>query len=95
MHSKILDANNLPIHERDTAGASLEMTWAFNRFDLTSITSYSDTDSERLTDVDRTQLWVIYTDRTETYEVFTQEFRFTSISDGDPQWMTEAFNRWF
>lgn len=85
MHSKILDANNLLVHERDTVGASLEMIWAFNRFDLTSITFCSDTDSERLTDVDGTQLWVIYTDHSETYEVFTQEFRFTSISDGDLQ----------
>jgi len=52
---------------------------------------YSDTDSERLTDVDGTQLWVIYTDRPETFEIFTQEFRFTSMSDGDFQWMTGLY----
>ena len=86
-YSKVLDANNLPIHERDTVGASLEMTWAFDNFDLMSITSYSDTDSQRLTDVDGTQLWVIYTDRPETFEVFTQELRLVSTSDSDLQWM--------
>ena len=86
-YSKVLDANNLPIHKRDTVGASLEMTWEFDNFDLMSITSYSDTDSQRLTDVDGTQLWVIYTDRPETFEVFTQEFRFVSTSDSDLQWM--------
>lgn len=86
-YSKVLDANNMPIHERDTVGASLELTWVFDNFDLMSITSYSDTNSERLTDVDGTQLWIIYTDRPETYEVFTQELRLTSTSDSDLQWM--------
>ena len=86
-YSKILDANNMPIHERDTVGASLELTWVFDNFDLMSITSYSDTNSERLTDVDGTQLWIIYTDRPETYEVFTQELRITSTLDSDLQWM--------
>lgn len=90
-YSKVLDANNRPIHKRETVGASLEMKWELEGYDVTSITSYADTDSQRKTDVDGTQLWVIYTDRPETFEVFTQELRFTSTSDSDLQWMTGLY----
>ncbi len=90
-YSKVLDTNNLPIHKRETVGASLEMNWELDGFDVTSITSYADTDSQRKTDVDGTQLWVIYTDRPETFEVFTQELRLTSTSDSELQWMTGLY----
>ncbi len=86
-YSNVLDANNMPKHDRETVGASLEMTWEKDDYDITSITSYSDTDSLRMTDVDGTQLWVIYTNRPESYKFTTQEFRVTSKSDSDVQWM--------
>ena len=89
--SKVLDVNNRPIHERDTVGASLEMVWEQDGFDITSITSYSDTDSLRMTDVDGTQLWFIYTKRPETYKFTTQEVRFTSNDDSNFQWMAGLY----
>ena len=86
-YSNILDVNNLPEHDRETVGASLEMVWERDGYDIASITSYSDTDSLRKTDVDGTQLWFIYTNRPETYKFTTQELRVTSNNDGNVQWM--------
>ena len=86
-YSTIFDANNQPLHDRETTGASQEMVWENEGFDVTSITAYSDTESRRMTDLDGTQLYTIWTDRPETFEVLTQEFRFTSNGDGDLQWM--------
>ena len=90
-YSKVLDVNNRPIHERDTVGASLEMVWGLDGFDITSITSYSDTDSLRMTDVDGTQLWFLYTNRPESYKFTTQEVRFTSNDDSNVQWMAGLY----
>jgi iron complex outermembrane receptor protein len=89
--SKVLDVNNRPVHERETVGGSLEMVWEQDGFDITSITSYSDTDSLRMTDVDGTQLWFIYTKRPENYKFTTQEVRFTSNDDSNMQWMAGLY----
>ena len=82
-----LDTNLNPTHERETFGARFEISAEFNNFDFKSITSYTDTESDRHTDVDLTQLWFFNTFRPETMEVFTQEFRFSSNSDGPLQWV--------
>ena len=82
-----LDTNLNPTHERETFGARFEINVEFDNFDFKSITSYTDTESDRHTDVDLTQLWFFNTFRPETMEVFTQEFRFSSTSDGSLQWV--------
>ena len=82
-----LDTNLNPTHERETFGARFEVSAEFDNFDFKSITSYTDTESDRHTDVDLTQLWFFNTFRPETMEVFTQEFRFSSNSDGPLQWV--------
>ena len=82
-----LDTNLNPTHERETFGARFEINAEFDNFDFKSITSYTDTESDRHTDVDLTQLWFFNTFRPETMEVFTQEFRFSSNSDGPLQWV--------
>ena len=82
-----LDTNLNPTHERETFGARFEINVEFDNFDFKSITSYTDTESDRHTDVDLTQLWFFNTFRPETMEVFTQEFRFSSNSDGPLQWL--------
>lgn len=82
-----LDTNLNPTHERETFGARFEINAEFNGFDFKSITSYTDTESERHTDVDLTQLWFFNTFRPETMEVLTQEFRFSSNSEGPLQWV--------
>jgi len=82
-----LDTNQNPRLERETFGARAELTWSFESFDFKSITSYTDTDSFRLTDVDLTQLWFFNTHRPETIKVKTQEFRFISNGTGPLQWV--------
>ena len=68
-------------------GAHVELTWELEGFDVKSITSYTDAESTRITDVDLTQFWFINTDRPEEFEIPTQEIRFTSTGDGDIQWI--------
>ena len=82
-----LDTNLNPTHERETFGARFEINATFDAFDFKSITSYTDTESDRHTDVDLTQLWFFNTFRPETMEVMTQEFRFSSNSEGPLQWV--------
>ena len=94
-YSKRLDTDRNPTHERDTTGVHLELVWQLDSFDVTSITSYTDTDSERITDVDLTQLFVVNTRRPETVEVVTQEFRFSSTGDGDLSWVGGVYARDF
>jgi len=87
----VLDTNRNSTHERETWGAHLELKWELENFDITSITSHTDTESTRITDVDLTQLWFFHTERPETLEVTTQEFRFTSNDDGDLQWQAGLY----
>ena len=82
-----LDTSLNPTHERETFGARFEINVEGDVFDFKSITSYTDTESDRHTDIDLTQLWFINTFRPETMEVMTQEFRFSSSSEGPLQWV--------
>lgn len=86
-----LDTSQNPRHERETFGARLELNLELDGVEFKSITSYTDTESDRLTDVDLTQLWFFNTFRPETMEVMTQEFRFTSTGDGPLQWVAGVY----
>ena len=86
-----LDTSQNPRHERETFGARLELNLDLGNVEFKSITSYTDTESERLTDVDLTQLWFFNTFRPETMEVMTQEFRFSSTGDGPLQWVAGVY----
>ncbi len=87
----ILDTNRNSTHERETWGGHLELKWELENFDVTSITSHTDTESTRITDVDLTQVRFFHTERPETLEVTTQEFRITSNDDGDLQWQAGLY----
>ena len=86
-----LDTSQNPRHERETFGARVELNIEMGMMDFKSITSYTDTESDRLTDVDLTQLWFFNTFRPETMEVLTQEFRFSSNGDGPVQWVAGVY----
>ncbi len=86
-YPKTLDAGLNSSHDRETTGAKIELVWEMEGFDLTSITSYTDTESTRITDVDLTQFWFMNTYRPEEMEVTTQEIRFTSTTDSNFQWI--------
>ena len=86
-----LDANVNPTHKRDTLGVHVEFVYSLDNVDFTAITSYTDTQSTRLTDVDLTQLWFFQTHQPQTMDVTTQEFRFTSIDEGPLQWIAGLY----
>ena len=56
-------------------------------YDITSLTSYTDTYSERFTDVDLMPEFILDFIRPEDMQVTTQEIRFTSTDDSDLQWI--------
>ena len=90
-YPKALDAGLNPSHDRKTTGAKLELVWEMDGYDLTSITSYTDTESTRITDVDLTQFWFMNTYRPEEMEVLTQEVRLTSTTDSNFQWIAGIY----
>lgn len=90
-YPKTLDGNVNPTLDRDTTGAHVEFTYSFDNMDFTSITSRTDTDSTRFSDVDLTQFKFFNTLQPQTFEVTTQEFRFTSTNEGPLQWIAGLY----
>ena len=90
-YPKILDTGRNSTRDAETTSATLELNWSLDGFDITSITSSTDTESTRITDVDLTQFWYFNTTRPEEMDVTTQEIRFTSTSDSNLQWIFGAY----
>lgn len=82
-------------HERDTIAGTLELTLELESMDVVSLTSYTETDSRRYTDVDLREEYIFDADRDEEMDVFTQEIRLTSTHDGPLQWIAGAFYSMF
>ena len=87
-----LDTGRNPTHDRETNGTILELNLEMDGFDITSISSYTDTESTRITDVDLTPFWFFNTYRPEEMEVTTQEIRLTSTTDSNLQWIAGYYN---
>jgi outer membrane receptor protein involved in Fe transport len=90
-YTNVVDTSFNPRHKRETTAASLEFAYQFDNSVLTSITSYTDTDSDRQTDLDNTQEYVIDLFRPHRLDVLTQELRLTSTGDGALQWQIGAY----
>ena len=90
-YPKTLDTGLNSTRDAETTAATLELNWSLDGFDITSITSKTDTESTRITDVDLTQFWYFNTTRPEEMDVVTQEVRFTSTTDSDLQWIFGAY----
>jgi outer membrane receptor protein involved in Fe transport len=90
-HTPVVDTSFNAQHEKETVGASLELAYEFDNFTLTSITSYTDTDSDRESDLDSTQEFVIDLFRPQELTVLTQELRFTSTGAGPLQWQAGGY----
>ena len=90
-HTHIVDTSYNARHKRETVGATLELTYDFDGFAVTSVTSYTDTESVRQTDLDTTQEFVLDLFRPWPLEVWTQELRFTSTNDSPLQWQAGAY----
>ena len=90
-HTSVVDTSFSPRHKRQTLAASLELAYEFENFTLTSISSYTDTDSDRQTDLDISQEFVLDLFRPHRLDVLTQELRFTSTGVGPLQWQAGAY----
>ena len=86
-HPNIVATTDNPRHERNTLGLMLEFVLALDDIDVTSVTSFTDTDSERYSDLDIREEFLLDLIRPELMKVYTQELRFTSTNDGPLQWL--------
>ena len=79
-------------NDKETYGASVELVWELDGFDVTSITSYTDTEAKRLTDVDlQPELW-LNAQQNETFEATIQEIRFASNTANSLQWQAGLYS---
>jgi len=90
-YSNIVDTTQNPRHMRETVSSMLELTWEMDGMDVTFITSHTDTDSTRYTDLDIREEYLLDLIRPEDMKVSTQEIRFTSTDDGPVQWLAGIY----
>ena len=90
-YTDVVDTSFNPRHKRETTAASLELVYEFDNVALTSITSLTDTDSDRETDLDVNQEFVIDLFRPHELDVLTQELRLTSTGEGALQWQAGLY----
>jgi iron complex outermembrane receptor protein len=82
-----IDLSTNPRHERDTLAATLELAYSAAAFDVTSVTSWTDTDSDRETDLDNSQEFILDLFRPQEIRVLSQELRVSSTGDGPLEWL--------
>ena len=87
----INDIDTKSNNDKETFGAHLELVWELDGYDVTSITSYTDTEAKRLTDVDLQPEHWLDARQDETFETTTQEIRFTSNTDTNLQWQAGLY----
>ncbi|MBI2969718.1 MAG: TonB-dependent receptor, partial [Gammaproteobacteria bacterium] len=90
-HSPVVDTSFNPPLKRETVAGSLELVYEFDKFNVTSITSYTDTDRDESADLDLSQEFILDLFRPHRLNVLTQELRFTSTGAGPLQWQTGAY----
>ena len=80
-----------PEHYRETWSWMVHLDYDFDDFVITSITSNSDTDSDRESDIDIAPEFVFDLLRLHRIDVVTQELRVISTGDGPFQWQFGGF----
>ena len=86
-HSNAVDTSTNARHERKTRSAMLELTWELDTVDVVSVSSNTRTYSDRYSDLDISQEWLLDLFRPEQMDVVTQEIRIASTGDGALQWL--------
>ncbi len=86
-----IDLSTNPRHERETIGATLEFVYEAEAFTVTSVSSYTDTDSDRETDLDNSQEFILDLFRPQELKVLSQELRFTSTGSGPFEWLAGLY----
>jgi len=82
-----IDLSTNPRHDRETFAGSLELVYDAGALSVTSVTSYTDTETDRFTDLDVSQEFILDLFRPQDLEVFTQELRLTSAETGPIEWL--------
>ncbi len=90
-HPDIVDATTNPRHERRTVSGMLELTLELDSADLVSVTSYTDTHSDRYSDLDIREEYLLDLFRPEKMTVVTQELRLISTGDSALQWLAGVY----
>lgn len=80
-----------PRHDRETFAGSLEVNYDFPSFILTSLSSFTDTDTDRQTDIDVTEEFIVGLFRPQRFEAITQELRLTSTGEGPFEWLAGLY----
>ena len=80
-----------PRHERRTYAGMVELTLELDSFDIVSVSSFTDTHSNRYSDVDGTPEFLLDLFRPEKMNVLTQDIRITSTTDSPVQWIAGAY----
>ncbi|MGA0098953.1 MAG: TonB-dependent receptor [Steroidobacteraceae bacterium] len=80
-----------PTIDRETVAATLELAWELGSVSFLSLSSYTDTDSTRYNDIDAREEFILDSNQPQKMQVFTQEFRLTSNSDGPLNWIVGAY----
>ena len=83
--------NTDPVNKIENAGVSVQIDHDYNKFSLTSITSFRTSDGFSSIDADFTSGDYIRNDITTEIDTFTQEIRLTSNSDGNVDWMVGGY----
>ena len=78
-------------HKRDTVAGTVELEWDLDQVSVLSLTSYTTTNSTRYTDADIREEFIFDANRPEDMDVFTQELRFTSTTEGPLSWIAGAY----
>ena len=90
-HPNTVDTSTNARHDRSTRSAMLELTWELENVDVVSVSSHTKTSSDRYSDLDISQEWLLDLFRPEEMEVVTQEVRVASTGDGAVQWLGGAY----
>ena len=79
-HSNVVPSSFNPRHDRNTTSGMVELTWELDGYDITSVSSWTTTESFRFTDLDQKEEYLLSLFRPEDMDVLTQEIRFTSTA---------------
>jgi iron complex outermembrane recepter protein len=86
-----IDLSTNPRQDRETIAATLELRYEADAFEVTSVTSHTDTDSDRESDLDNSQEFILDLFRPQEFKVLSQELRFTSTGDGPLEWLAGLY----
>lgn len=86
-----IDLSANPRHDRETLAATLELRYEADAFAVTSVSSHTDTDSDRESDLDNSQEFILDLFRPQEFKILSQELRFTSTGDGPLEWLAGLY----